>query len=133
LAVEGIFGFLEKSSLTKGFLEWMRRTQRCIETNGDYVWKSKRNILVVIGFRREVLRCYTSVEHPIGWNETCAEGRAEEAYTDGEKLAVRNPNGIYATGCNEKSEWSHQKSEDCKKGFREIGTQSFSWKALVRI
>jgi hypothetical protein len=34
-------------------------------------------------------------------NETCAEVRAEEAYTDGENHAVKNPNGIYVAGCNE--------------------------------
>jgi hypothetical protein len=36
LAIEGIVRFLEKSTLTKVFLEWMTRLEWCIETNGDY-------------------------------------------------------------------------------------------------
>jgi hypothetical protein len=36
-AVEGIVGSFEKSTLTKVFLEWMTRAERCIEINGDYV------------------------------------------------------------------------------------------------
>jgi histone-lysine N-methyltransferase SETMAR len=37
LAVKGILRFLEKWTLTKVFLEWMKRLERCIEINGDYV------------------------------------------------------------------------------------------------
>jgi histone-lysine N-methyltransferase SETMAR len=37
LAVEGILRSLEKWTLTKVFLEWMKRPERCIEINGDYV------------------------------------------------------------------------------------------------
>jgi hypothetical protein len=37
LAVEGILRPLEKWTLTKVFLEWMKRLERCIETDGDYV------------------------------------------------------------------------------------------------
>jgi hypothetical protein len=37
-AVKGISGSLEKSTLTKVFLEWMTMLERCIEINGDYVW-----------------------------------------------------------------------------------------------
>jgi hypothetical protein len=37
LAIEGIFRSLEKWSLTKVFLEWMKRPERCIETDRDYV------------------------------------------------------------------------------------------------
>jgi hypothetical protein len=36
-AVEGILRSLEKSTLTKVFLEWMKRAERCIQTDGDYV------------------------------------------------------------------------------------------------
>jgi histone-lysine N-methyltransferase SETMAR len=36
-AVEGISGSFEKWTLTKVCLEWMRRLERCIEINGDYV------------------------------------------------------------------------------------------------
>jgi hypothetical protein len=50
--VEGTFGPLEKWTLIKVFLERMRRLERCIETNGDYVWSAKINIFVVIGFKR---------------------------------------------------------------------------------
>jgi hypothetical protein len=35
--VEGILGSFEKWTLTKVFLEWMTRLERCIEINGDYV------------------------------------------------------------------------------------------------
>jgi histone-lysine N-methyltransferase SETMAR len=35
-AVEGILSSLEKSILTKVFLEWMKRLGRCIETDGHY-------------------------------------------------------------------------------------------------
>jgi hypothetical protein len=37
LAVEGILRSHEKWTLTKVFLEWMKRAERCIETDGDYV------------------------------------------------------------------------------------------------
>jgi hypothetical protein len=37
LAVEGILSSLTKWTLTKVFLEWMKRLERCIETDGDYV------------------------------------------------------------------------------------------------
>jgi hypothetical protein len=37
LAVEGILRSLEKWTLTKAFLEWMKRPERYIETDGDYV------------------------------------------------------------------------------------------------
>jgi hypothetical protein len=37
LAVEGILRSLEKWTLTKVFLEWMKRLERYIETDGDYV------------------------------------------------------------------------------------------------
>jgi hypothetical protein len=37
LAVEGISRSLEKWLLTKVFLEWMKRLERGIETDGDYV------------------------------------------------------------------------------------------------
>jgi hypothetical protein len=36
-AVESLFGFIEKWTLTKVFLEWVTRLERCIEINGDYV------------------------------------------------------------------------------------------------
>jgi hypothetical protein len=36
-AVEGILKSLEKWTLTKVFLEWMRRLEGSIEINGDYV------------------------------------------------------------------------------------------------
>jgi hypothetical protein len=36
-AVEGDLRFLEKWTLTRVLLEWMRRLERCIETDGDYV------------------------------------------------------------------------------------------------
>jgi histone-lysine N-methyltransferase SETMAR len=32
------WGTSKKSMLTKVFLEWMTRLERCIEINGDYVW-----------------------------------------------------------------------------------------------
>jgi hypothetical protein len=38
LALEGILRPLEKWTLTKVFLEWMKRLEQCIETNGDDVW-----------------------------------------------------------------------------------------------
>jgi hypothetical protein len=37
-AVEGYSRSFEKSALTNVFLEWMKRLERCIETDGDYVW-----------------------------------------------------------------------------------------------
>jgi hypothetical protein len=37
-AVEGIFGSLEKSTLTKAFLEWVTRLERYIEITGDDIW-----------------------------------------------------------------------------------------------
>jgi hypothetical protein len=37
-AVDGIVRSLEKWTLTKVFLEWMRRFKQYIETDGDYVW-----------------------------------------------------------------------------------------------
>jgi hypothetical protein len=37
LAVEGILDSFEKWPLTKVFLEWMTRPERCIQINGDYV------------------------------------------------------------------------------------------------
>jgi hypothetical protein len=36
-AVESILESLEKSILTKVFLEWMKRLEGCIETDGDDV------------------------------------------------------------------------------------------------
>jgi hypothetical protein len=36
-AVEGILDSFEKWPLTKVFLEWMARPERCIQINGDYV------------------------------------------------------------------------------------------------
>jgi hypothetical protein len=36
-AVEGILRFLEKWTLTRVFLESMKRPERCIETDGDCV------------------------------------------------------------------------------------------------
>jgi hypothetical protein len=36
-AGEGVLRSLEKSTLTRVFLEWMRRLEQCIETNGNYV------------------------------------------------------------------------------------------------
>jgi histone-lysine N-methyltransferase SETMAR len=36
LTVEGILRSLEKWTLTKIFLEWITRFERCIETDGDY-------------------------------------------------------------------------------------------------
>jgi hypothetical protein len=38
LAVEGILRYLQMWTLTKVFLEWMKRLERYIETDGDYVW-----------------------------------------------------------------------------------------------
>jgi hypothetical protein len=49
-AVEGILGSLDKWTLTMVFLEWMRRLERCIETDGNSDGISKRKILTVIGF-----------------------------------------------------------------------------------
>jgi histone-lysine N-methyltransferase SETMAR len=37
-AVDGILGSFEKWTLTKVFLEWMTRLERCVEINGDYAW-----------------------------------------------------------------------------------------------
>jgi hypothetical protein len=37
-AVEGILGSLEQWTLTKVFLEWMTRSERYVEINGDYAW-----------------------------------------------------------------------------------------------
>jgi hypothetical protein len=71
LAVAGISGSLEKSILTRVFLEWITSSEQFIEINGDYVLYSKINILVVIGFKRCVSRCYISVEHPLS-PESCA-------------------------------------------------------------
>jgi hypothetical protein len=51
-AVKGIFGSLENWALTKIFLQWMRRLERCIEINGDYVGQAKIKILVVIDPKR---------------------------------------------------------------------------------
>jgi hypothetical protein len=36
LAIEGILRSLEKWTLTKVVLEWLKRLERCIETDGDY-------------------------------------------------------------------------------------------------
>jgi hypothetical protein len=36
----------------QGFLEWMMRLERWIETDGDYVGEPKINIFAVIGFKR---------------------------------------------------------------------------------
>jgi hypothetical protein len=66
--VEDIFGSLEKSPLTKVFLEWMTRLERCIEINGDYVWYPQMNILVVIGFKRWVSR--SSIRFDTYYNAT---------------------------------------------------------------
>jgi hypothetical protein len=38
LAVEGVLRSLEKWTLTKVFLEWMKRPEQYIESDGDYVW-----------------------------------------------------------------------------------------------
>jgi hypothetical protein len=54
--VDSIYGSLEKWTLTKVFLAWMRRLERWIETGGDYVAQPKINMLVVIGFKRWVSR-----------------------------------------------------------------------------
>jgi hypothetical protein len=35
--VESILWSVEKGTLTRVFLEWMRRPERCLETDGDYV------------------------------------------------------------------------------------------------
>jgi hypothetical protein len=51
-AADGILRSLEKSTLTRIFFGWMRRPERCIETNGDHVRQPKINSLVVIGFKR---------------------------------------------------------------------------------
>jgi hypothetical protein len=37
-AVERILRSLEQWTLTRVFLEWMRRIEQYIETNDDYVW-----------------------------------------------------------------------------------------------
>jgi hypothetical protein len=36
-AVESVFRFLEKWTLIKAFLEWMKRLEQYIESDGDYV------------------------------------------------------------------------------------------------
>jgi hypothetical protein len=61
-AVEGILGSFEKWTLTKVFLEWMTRPERCIETDGDYVGQPKINISAVIGLSG-VFR-----DAPLRWN-----------------------------------------------------------------
>jgi hypothetical protein len=52
LAVDGILRSLEKPILTKVFLEWMKRLERCIETDGDYGAQPTINMLAVIGLKR---------------------------------------------------------------------------------
>jgi hypothetical protein len=37
-AVDGILGSFDKWTLTKVFLEWMKRLEGSIEINDDYVW-----------------------------------------------------------------------------------------------
>jgi hypothetical protein len=64
-AVEVILRTLEKSTLSRLFLEWMTRLERYIETNGDHVGSPKIHFLVMIGFKRHVSRSSLAVEHPI--------------------------------------------------------------------
>jgi hypothetical protein len=56
---------LEKSTLNRVFLEWMRTIEGCIETSGNYVWYAKINIVVLIGFKQWASRRSMVVKHAI--------------------------------------------------------------------